>query len=80
MRAGFPNWNDSLLLSSDLIYGVVEAPGCPCDWNNNGVLNSQDVFDFLTGFFAGEGDFNNSGNTNSQDFFDYLSCFFAGCA
>ena len=79
MRAGAPNWNDSFQLSGDLIYGIVEAPGCACDWNNNGLLNSQDVFDFLSGFFAGQGDFNNSGNTNSQDFFDFLSCFFGGC-
>jgi hypothetical protein len=52
---------------------------CPCDWNDDAILNSQDLFDYLTDFFAGNADFNGFGGTNSQDFFDYLVCFFTGC-
>ncbi|MBC7772919.1 MAG: hypothetical protein H7210_10525 [Pyrinomonadaceae bacterium] len=58
---------------------------CPCDFNDDGFLNSQDFFDFLVAFFGNlpSSDFNGDGLLNSQDFFDFLACFFApppGCA
>jgi hypothetical protein len=55
-------------------------PPCPCDINNDCVLNSQDFFDFLGLFFARDpgSDFNGDALLNSQDFFDYLNCFFGG--
>jgi hypothetical protein len=49
---------------------------CPCDWNDDDGVNSQDYFDFLTAFFGNNGDFNQDGTTNSQDYFDFLTCFF----
>ena len=59
----------------------VEFNLCPCDFNNDGFLNSQDFFDFLTEFFAlsTRGDYNSDGFINSQDFFDFITCLFAGC-
>ncbi|MBC7772279.1 MAG: hypothetical protein H7210_07285, partial [Pyrinomonadaceae bacterium] len=60
--------------------GVVNCPQpvvCPCDWNNDLSLNSQDFFDFIAAFFGAGADFNEDGQTNSQDFFDFLGCFFA---
>jgi hypothetical protein len=53
---------------------------CLCDWDHSGDVNSQDFFQFLTDFFAGNADFNSDGTTISQDLFDFLGCFFAGCA
>jgi hypothetical protein len=49
---------------------------CPCDWNSDGAVKTDDFFGFLDDFFAGEADFNFDGVTNSQDFFDFLTCFF----
>ncbi len=54
---------------------------CPADYNNNGVIEVADIFDFLNAWFgqATEADFNNSGFLQVQDVFDFLSAWFAGC-
>lgn len=60
---------------------VLARPMCAGDFNQDGVLGSQDFFDYLTEFFAGRpaADFNTDGAVNSQDFFDFVSAFFRGC-
>jgi hypothetical protein len=54
---------------------------CTADFNDDGGINSQDLFDFLTAFFGADpvADINADGTVNSQDFFDFLAAFFDGC-
>jgi hypothetical protein len=59
----------------------VEINTCPADFNENGVVSVQDIFDFLVAYFAADAaaDFNASGAVSVQDIFDYLAAYFAGC-
>ncbi len=58
------------------------ALACPCNFNGDGFINSQDFFDFIACFFGGpcpagqDADYNNDGFINSQDFFDFTACLF----
>ena len=60
---------------------TVPSPFCQADFNQDGNINSQDFFDFITPFFGQQpsADFNRDGFVNSQDFFDFLTAFFIGC-
>ncbi|MGE3108463.1 MAG: GC-type dockerin domain-anchored protein [Phycisphaerales bacterium] len=71
-----PEWRNVLVNDE-----TPSVPDCVADFNNDGIVNSQDFFDFVTAFFAGaaESDINYDGQRNSQDFFDFLTAFFAGC-
>lgn len=55
---------------------------CEADINASGDLTTQDLFDFLALYFAGDGrgDFDHSGTATVQDIFTFLAAFFAGCA
>lgn len=52
---------------------------CPAEWNEDGDLNSQDMYDYLTDFFANDADFNGDGMTNTEDVYGYIDGFFASC-
>lgn len=53
---------------------------CPADWNDDGVLNSQDFFEYVNDFFEGMGEIDCQREVSSSaDFFYFLSVFFSGC-
>lgn len=60
---------------------LLRVLACPADYNGSGAVNVQDIFDFLTGWFAGNvrADFNRSGVVNVTDIFDFLAGWFTGC-
>jgi len=57
------------------------APCCLADYNHVGGITVQDIFDFLSGYFGGNGCADiNGGGISVQDIFDFLSSYFAaGC-
>ncbi len=57
-------------------------PRCAGDFNDDGRVSTQDIFDFLDSWFAGNllSDTDHSGGLNQQDIFDFLASWFAGCA
>jgi hypothetical protein len=58
-----------------------EPDPCPADYNDDGVVNSQDFVAFLNAFTTADwsADFNADGVVNSQDFVAFLNAFVAGC-
>jgi hypothetical protein len=64
-----------------LLWTEAVTPTCAVDTNNDGIVNSDDFFVFLTGYFGLQpfADFNHDALINSSDFFDFVLAFFAGC-
>jgi hypothetical protein len=66
-------------------YSPASTPAtiCPCraDYNLNGVVAVQDIFDFLADWFlqAPRSDTNGDGTFALQDIFDFLNIWFTGC-
>lgn len=54
---------------------------CVADFNATGEVSVQDLFDYLTAFFADHprADVNGFNGVTVQDLFDYLDAFFTGC-
>ncbi len=60
---------------------TVIGPACAADFNALDGVTVQDIFDFLTAWFATspDADFNGAGGVTVQDIFDFLTAWFAGC-
>ena len=60
---------------------VVTANPCAADFNNDGRVTIQDVFDFLTAWFAQSPgtDVNGDGHVTVQDIFTFLGLWFTHC-
>ncbi len=54
---------------------------CAADFNCQGGVTVQDIFDYLTAYFAASlaADFNADTTLSVQDIFDFLTAWFAGC-
>jgi probable HAF family extracellular repeat protein len=54
---------------------------CHADFDGSGGLSTQDIFDLLNAWFAGDvrADFNGVDGLTVQDIFDFLNAWFAGC-
>jgi hypothetical protein len=61
--------------------GNYTTPCCKADYNQNGSVTVQDIFDFLGGYFSvnPNADINGSGSVTVQDIFDFLAAYFGGC-
>ena len=57
------------------------ARGCPADFDCSGTVTVQDIFDFLSAWFARDprADFDGSGSITVQDIFDFLGAWFSKC-
>ncbi len=64
------------VLSTPAIVGTLP----PADFNQDGSVSVQDIFDFLAAYFTGgpNADFNGSGSVTVQDIFDFLAAYFGG--
>jgi hypothetical protein len=70
-----------LTIADHASFGLDLVMQCPADFNLDGSVESQDFFDYLAAFFAGDpsADYTGEGVVNSQDFFEFLAAFFGGC-
>ncbi len=61
---------------------AVAHEACPADFNGDGSVSVQDIFDFLGAYFGNQpaADVNHDGSVSVQDIFDYLAAYFTGCS
>ncbi|MBX3402585.1 MAG: S8 family serine peptidase [Phycisphaeraceae bacterium] len=52
---------------------------CIGDWNRDGVVTPEDLYQFFDDFFAGRADINGDGTTDTLDLYAFLAAYLAGC-
>jgi hypothetical protein len=64
-------------------FSITPPQFCPADFDGNGMLNPDDLADFIAAYFsspAGPGtDFDGNGTLNPDDLADFIAAFFGGC-
>jgi hypothetical protein len=67
--------------SNTSVAAALRVQLCMADFNGDGILTIQDVFDFLNAWFAGDPRANFDGMNGLQvaDIFDFQNAWFAGC-
>jgi hypothetical protein len=80
---GQPDAGPALTGGAFTLSGGFCTPSAACagDFNNSGSISVQDIFDFLSAWFAAlpSADFNHVNGITVQDIFDFLAAWFAGC-
>ncbi len=78
-KPGISTNDPSIITASGL--DVPNDPPCRADFDASGVRDVQDIFSFLSAWFAAtpQADFDASGVRDVQDIFSFLSAWFAGC-
>jgi hypothetical protein len=60
-------------VGSDCVDGLCLT--CPCDFNDDGVVNDHDINKFLSAYQINDADVNGDGVTDQGDVEAFLSCF-----
>jgi hypothetical protein len=73
---------DGRLNAADVAWVAAHGmPACIADFNDDQAQNVQDIFDFLSAWFANhpKADLNNNNTADVQDIFSFLNVWFQGC-
>lgn len=80
-RSNSPAINQVVTIHNYQCYDTVltiHASVFKSDWNTDGVVNVQDIFDFVATWFSGNGDIDADGNTDVLDVFQFIAEWFEG--
>ena len=73
---------DGRLNAADVAWVAAHGlPACIADFNDDRATDVQDIFAYLSTWFADhpKADLNSNGQTDVQDIFIFLSAWFTGC-